>query len=144
MAIHQPHRTSQITLRISLIAGTLLSGGAAQEARGDRTSRWSSKAAVAAATASTASPNASALCPAGARKPLIFRTYCNAAARMSSSVTCSAKGGRRVLMLRHILRPYAYRGSGGSSPRVGGTVQAEQPPQAHGEAFGKRAEVADG
>jgi 8-oxo-dGTP diphosphatase len=68
-----------------------------------RTSRWSSRVAVAAATASTALPNASALCPAGARKPLIFRTYCRAAARMSSSVTCSANGGRRVLMLRHML-----------------------------------------
>ena len=57
---------------------------------GDLTSSWPSRVAVAAATASTAWPNASALCPAGARKPLIFRTYCSAAARMSSSVTCSA------------------------------------------------------
>jgi hypothetical protein len=61
---------------------------------------------VAAVTASTAAPKASALWPAGVRKPLIFRTYCKAAARMSSSVTCSAKGGRRVLMLRHMPRPY--------------------------------------
>jgi len=34
--------------------------------------------------------------------PLILRTYCRAAARMSSSVTSSAYGGRRVLMLRHM------------------------------------------
>jgi hypothetical protein len=71
------------------------------------TSSWPSKVAVAAATASTAWLNASALWPAGVRKPLIFLTYCSAAARISVSVTCSAYGGRRVLMLRHIIRPYA-------------------------------------
>src|SRR6516165_5250991 len=131
MAIHQPHRTSQITLRISLIAGTLLAGGAAQEARGDRTSRWSRSVAVAAATASTAWPNASALCPAGARKPLIFRTYCNAAARMSSSVTCSAKGGRRVLMLRHMPSTVAHARVRSVRGRL---IEAEQAMQAYGEA----------
>src|SRR5437588_133214 len=88
--------------------------------------------AVAAATASTAWPNASALCPAGARKPLIFRTYCSAAARMSSSVTCSAYGGRRVLILRHMLRRYL------------GLLQAEESFQAYGEAGREGAQAADG
>ena len=46
---------------------------------------------------------AAALRAAGVRKPLIFRTYWSAAARMSWSVTSSAYGGRRVLMLRHIM-----------------------------------------
>ena len=83
---------------------TLTLGLAGRDAAGpDLTWSWSSSVAVAAATASTAWPNASALCPAGARKPLIFRTYCSAAAWMSSSVTRSAYGGRRVLMLRHML-----------------------------------------
>ena len=52
---------------------------------------------------STAASKAAALCPAGVRNPLIFRTYCNAAARTSASVTCSAYGGRNVLMLLHML-----------------------------------------
>ncbi len=62
---------------------------------------------MAAVTASTASLNASALCAAGARKPLTLRTYCSAAACMSSSVTRSAYGARNVLMLLHMTRPYA-------------------------------------
>jgi hypothetical protein len=62
---------------------------------------------VAAVTASTASLNASALCAAGARKPLTLRTYCSAAACMSSSVTRSAYGARSVLMLLHMTRLYA-------------------------------------
>src|SRR6202047_2765000 len=103
----------------------------------ERTSRWSSRVAVAAATASRALPKASALCPAGARKPLIFRTYCRAAARMSSSVTCSAKGGRRVLMMRHMTVPVLDR-----APAP--FLQAEQAFQAHGEALGERAQVAHG
>ena len=41
-----------------------------------RTSIWPSRARVAAAISSTAWPNASALCLAGVRKPLTFRTYC--------------------------------------------------------------------
>jgi hypothetical protein len=62
--------------------------GAAEPA--GRTSIWPSRARVAAAISSTAWPNASALCLAGVRKPLTFRTYCKAAARTSSSVTFSA------------------------------------------------------
>ena len=43
------------------------------------------------------------LCAAGARKPDTLRTYCRAAARISSSVASSGRtGGRRVLMLRHM------------------------------------------
>jgi hypothetical protein len=64
---------------------------------------------VASAMASTAWLNASALCAAGARKPLTFLTYCSAAACTSSSVTRSAYGARKVLMLLHISRPYAAR-----------------------------------
>src|SRR6266566_8760882 len=45
-----------------------------------RTSIWPSRARVAVAIASTAWPNASALCRAGVRKPLTFLTYCRAAA----------------------------------------------------------------
>ena len=52
--------------------------------------------------ASTASLNAPALCAAGARKPLTFRTYCRAAACMSASVTCSVNGSRKVLILLHM------------------------------------------
>ena len=37
-----------------------------------------------------------------ARNPLTFLTYCSAAARTSASVTCSAYGSRKVLMLRHM------------------------------------------
>src|SRR5262245_6979300 len=53
-------------------------------------------------TASTAAWNAAVLCGAGARKPEILRTYWSAAARTSSLVTVSVKGGRKVLMLRHM------------------------------------------
>ena len=67
-----------------------------------RTVSEESSSPVAFATASTARSNASALCAAGARNPEIFRTYCSAAARTSSSVTCSVNGGRRVLMLLHM------------------------------------------
>ena len=55
----------------------------------------------------TAWSKATAFLAAGARNPLIFLTYCSAAARMSSSVTISAYGGRRVLMERHMLAAYA-------------------------------------
>lgn len=57
--------------------------------------------------ASTAWSNAAALCAAGARNPLTFRTYCSAAACMSSSVTRSVYGARNVLMLLHMPRQYA-------------------------------------
>src|SRR5690606_14967665 len=68
-----------------------------------RTSRLSSRSAVASATASTARSNTSRLWAAGARKPDTFRTYCRAAARISSSVASSGwAGGRRVLILRHM------------------------------------------
>ncbi len=58
---------------------------------------------MALATASTAESNASALCAAGARNPLIFRTYCSAAACTSSDVAFSVYGSRKVLILRHML-----------------------------------------
>jgi hypothetical protein len=45
---------------------------------------------VLAAISSTASLKAAAFRAAGARKPLIFLTYCRAAARTSASVTVSA------------------------------------------------------
>jgi len=64
--------------------------------------RSCNRSRVDAAIASTARSKASALTLAGERMPLILRTYCRAAARMSSSVTSSAYGGRRVLMLRHM------------------------------------------
>src|SRR5690606_37269261 len=68
-----------------------------------RTSRLSSSSAVASATASTARSKTSRLWAAGARKPDTFRTYCRAAARISSSVASSGRaGGRRVLILRHM------------------------------------------
>ena len=54
-----------------------------------RTSSWPSSSRVAAVMASTAALNASASCAAGVRKPLTFRTYCRAAACMSSTVACS-------------------------------------------------------
>ena len=62
-----------------------------------------------AAISSTACSKAGALWAAGARNPLIFLTYCSAAARTSSSVTSSAYGGRRVLIERHIQAAYAGR-----------------------------------
>jgi len=61
---------------------------------------------VALATVSTARSNASVLERLGCRNPLIFLTYWRAAARMSSSVTLSAYGIRKVLMLRHMKRNY--------------------------------------
>jgi hypothetical protein len=67
---------------------------------------------VAAAIVSTAWPNASALCAAGARNPLTFLTYCSAAARTSASVTCSVYGSRKVLMLRHMTRLYETKRPG--------------------------------
>ena len=57
-----------------------------------------------AAISSTAWSKAAAFFAAGARNPLIFLTYCSAAARMSASVTASAYGGRKVLIERHIER----------------------------------------
>src|SRR5215469_14633974 len=74
---------------------------------GARTSSAPSSRAVAAVTSATAWSKAAALCAAGARKPLTFRTYWSAAARMSASVTTSAYGGRRVLMERHMPAAYA-------------------------------------
>src|SRR6185437_10642764 len=71
-----------------------------------RTSRVARRRAVLAAISSTAWLKASAFLAAGARKPLIFLTYWRAAARMSSSVTASAYGGRRVLIERHIGAAY--------------------------------------
>jgi len=71
-----------------------------------RTSSDARRRAVAAAISSTAASNAAAFLAAGARNPLIFRTYWSAAARMSWSVTTSAYGGRKVLMLRHITAAY--------------------------------------
>src|SRR5215469_14298006 len=137
-AIHQPHRISQIRLRISLITVIAVSYPAAAAfgiAPPGRTSSVASSRAVEAATSSTAASNAAALCAAGARKPLIFLTYCRAAARTSASVTCSAYGGRKVLMLRHITAAYA-------SPSP--SAEAEQRLDAHGEPGGQRGEAADG
>src|SRR5215469_16266072 len=134
-AIHQPHRISQIRLRISLITVIAVSYPAAAAfgiARPGRTSSVASRRAVEAATSSTAASNAAALCAAGARNPLIFLTYCRAAARTSASVTCSAYGGRKVLMLRHIAAAYAST-----------LAEAEQRLDAHGEPGGQRGEPAD-
>lgn len=58
---------------------------------------------MASVISATARSKTSRLCAAGARKPETLRTYCRAAARMSSSVASSGRtGGRRVLMLRHM------------------------------------------
>jgi hypothetical protein len=46
----------------------------------------------------------------GARMPEILRTYCSAAACMSSEVTCSTNGGRRVWILRHMGNPLRLLG----------------------------------
>src|SRR3954471_23417775 len=54
------------------------------------------------AISATACSNASALALDGLRIPATLRTYCSAAARLSSLVGCSVYGGRSVLMLRHI------------------------------------------
>ena len=104
IAIHQPQRTTQIRLRISLMLHSLpvttrvhpdLAGARTSSARaGGRCRRY----------LPTAWSKAAALWAAGARKPLIFLTYCSAAARMSASVTASAYGGRKVLIERHIER----------------------------------------
>ncbi len=67
---------------------------------------------MARATASTAASKTSRLWAAGALKPETFRTYCNAAARMSSSVASpGSTGGRSVLMLRH-MPPVSRRAPG--------------------------------
>src|SRR6201987_1968359 len=133
IASHQPHRISQIRLRISrMIVMTDSYPDTAGFAPPGRTSSASSRRAVEAATSATAASNAAVLCAAGARNPLIFLTYCRAAARTSASVTCSAYGGRKVLMLRHITAAYA-------SP----LAQAEQRLAAHGEPVRQRSEAAD-
>jgi len=80
------------------------------------TSNVLSSSPVAAAIVSTALSKAAALCGAGWRKPLILRTYWSAAARMSSSVTDSAYGGRSVLMDLHILTT-VRRGSDSAAQR---------------------------
>src|SRR5712664_4005729 len=104
IAIHQPQRISQIRLRISLIIHSLpVTPRLHPDFAGARTSRVASRRAVLAAISSTAWSKAAALWAAGTRKPLIFLTYCSAAARMSVSVTASAYGGRKVLIERHIV-----------------------------------------
>src|SRR3981189_3474025 len=131
IAIHQPQRTNQIRLRISLIIHPLpVTPRLHPVFAGARTSSVASRRAVLAAISSTAWSKAAALWAAGARKPLIFLTYCSAAARMSASVTASAYGGRKVLMERHIersLRAQAKRwlaaadwepGAGGRGRRI--------------------------
>lgn len=60
-----------------------------------------------AAISCTAWLKAAAFFAAGARNPLTFLTYCSAAARMSSVVTASVYGGRKVLIERHIPAAYA-------------------------------------
>src|SRR5215211_6204528 len=60
----------------------------------------------AAAISSTAAQKATSLAFDGLLKPLILRTYCNAAARISSSFTGGSKLNRG-LMFRHICSPYA-------------------------------------
>src|SRR6516165_1226588 len=110
-----------------------------------RTSSAASRRAVAAAISSTAASNAAALRAAGARNPLIFLTYCSAAARTSWSVTWSAYGGRNVLILRHILRTLCSI----SRARLGGpdggsrSIKPEQRPDAHGDPWGQRRQAAD-
>jgi len=54
---------------------------------------------------STAASKTALLALEGCRKPLIFLTYCNAAARISGSVTTTSFD-LRVLMLRHITARY--------------------------------------
>src|SRR6516165_7173538 len=109
-----------------------------------RTSMAASRRAVVAAISSTASSNAATLRAAGARNPLIFLTYCSAAARTSWSVTCSAYGGRKVLILRHILRTLCsisrtrLRTPGGSR-----SIEAQQRPDAYGDPGRQRGHAAD-
>ena len=69
------------------VAGQELPDDDAVPRRASPTTSWSSRSAVAAATLSTASAKAAALCGAGSRNPLILRTYWRAAARTSSSPT---------------------------------------------------------
>jgi hypothetical protein len=52
----------------------------------------------------TARSKASATSGGGSRKPLTVWTYWSAAARTSSSVTLTAYGVRKILMLRHMKR----------------------------------------
>src|SRR3984885_458479 len=123
IAIHQPQRINQITLRISLMIHSLpVTARLHPDFAGARTSSVASRRAVLAAISSTAWSKAAALWAAGARKPLIFLTYCSAAARMSASVTASAYGGRKVLMERHIersLRVQAKSGLAGADWELG-------------------------
>ena len=63
--------------------------------------RSPSRRCVADATSSTAASKAGRLAGEGARYPLILRTNCNAAARISSSPAGCCEE-RRVLMLRHM------------------------------------------
>jgi hypothetical protein len=64
----------------------------------------SNKIWVALATSSTALSKASSLTRDGLRYPLTFRTNCNAAARISSSVT-GISVLRNVFILRHMFSP---------------------------------------
>ena len=65
-------------------------------------SRRASRSPVAALMVSTAWLNASSFCGPGRRTPPTVRTYWRAAACTSSSVTPTAYGARKILMLRHI------------------------------------------
>src|SRR5215471_16410676 len=110
-----------------------------------RTSSAASRRDVVAAISSTAASNAAALRAAGARNPLIFLTYCSAAARTSWSLTCSAYGGRKVLILRHILRTLCsfsrarLRGPDGGSR----SIESQQRPDAYGNPGRQRGHAAD-
>src|SRR5262245_44185319 len=91
-------------------AATVPSGVRTGYAAEPRTRMLSSSSRVAAVTAATADSKAATLCGAGRWKPETFRTYWRAAASMSASVTAGVYGGRRVLMLRHMVGPPGYSG----------------------------------